>query len=95
MHRLLQQMALSESMKFDLSGLFSRKKWIPLYALGGQGLQIQLSLTPANLFSVVAARRIPRVIFNFGQISEVFQVSSKNPIMQLLNGTSLKMPIKS
>ena len=30
-----------------LSGLFSQEKWIPLFALGGQGLQIQLSLAPA------------------------------------------------
>ena len=34
-------------MKFDLSGLFSQRRWIPLYALGGQGLQIQLDLAPA------------------------------------------------
>ena len=26
-------------MKFDLSGIFSGSKWLPLYALGGQGLQ--------------------------------------------------------
>ena len=37
-------------MKFDLSGLFSNAKgsWVPLFALGGQGLQLQLSLAPAN-----------------------------------------------
>ena len=41
-------------MKFDLSGLFSQAKWIPLFALGGQGLQIQLSLAPANQAMIIS-----------------------------------------
>ena len=34
-------------MKFLMSGLFSQDKWLPLFALGGQGLQIQLHLAQA------------------------------------------------
>ena len=41
-------------MKFDLSGLFSQSKWVPLFALGGQGLQIQLSLAPANQAMIIS-----------------------------------------
>ena len=41
-------------MKFDLSGLFSQEKWIPLFALGGQGLQIQLSLAPAAQAAILS-----------------------------------------
>ena len=41
-------------MKFDLSGLFSQAKWIPLFALGGQGLQIQLSLAAANQAVIIS-----------------------------------------
>ena len=41
-------------MKFNLSGLFTQEKWIPLYALGGQGLQIQLTLAEAKKAVVVS-----------------------------------------
>ena len=41
-------------MKFDLSGLFSQHRWIPLYALGGQGLQLQLSLAPGNQAMIIS-----------------------------------------
>ena len=41
-------------MRFDLSGIFSQEKWLPLFALGGQGLQIQLSLAPANQAMIIS-----------------------------------------
>ena len=89
-------------MKFDLSGLFSQAKWIPLFALGGQGLQIQLSLAPANQAMIIShggttysqgytlsdIRLLADMCSLSGELQESFNAA-------LLNGTSLKMPIKS
>ncbi len=89
-------------MKFDLSGLFSQQKWIPLFALGGQGLQIQLSLAPANQAVIIShggttysqgyvisdTRLLSDMCSLAGELQESFNAA-------LLNGTSLKMPIKS
>ena len=89
-------------MKFDLSGLFSQAKWIPLYALGGQGLQIQLSLAPANQAMIISnagttysqgytlsdIRLLSDMCSLSGELQESYNAA-------LLNGTSLKMPIKS
>ncbi len=89
-------------MKFDLSGLFSQQKWIPLYALGGQGLQIQLSLAPANQAVILSHSGTTysqgytlsdiRLLSDFCSLSGELQESYN---AALLNGTSLKMPIKS
>jgi hypothetical protein len=89
-------------MKFDLSGLFSQQKWIPLFALGGQGLQIQLSLAPANQAMIIShggttysqgytlsdIRLLADMCSLSGELQESYNAA-------LLNGTSLKMPIKS
>ncbi len=89
-------------MKFDLSGLFSQSKWVPLYALGGQGLQIQLSLAPANQAMIIShggttysqgytlsdIRLLSDMCSLSGELQESYNAA-------LLNGTSLKMPIKS
>jgi hypothetical protein len=89
-------------MKFDLSGLFSSGKWCPLFALGGQGLQIQLSLTPANQAMIIShtgttysqgytlsdIRLLGDMCSLSGELQESYNAA-------LLNGTSLKMPIKS
>ena len=89
-------------MKFDLSGLFSQHRWIPLYALGGQGLQLQLSLAPAvqsmiisagattysQLYTLTDIRLLADMISLSGELQESYNAA-------LLNGTSLKMPIKS
>ena len=89
-------------MKFDLSGLFSQQKWIPLFALGGQGLQIQLSLTPANQAMIIShggttysqgytlsdIRLLADMCSLSGELRESYNAA-------LLNGTSLKIPINS
>jgi hypothetical protein len=89
-------------MKFDLSGLFSQQKWIPLFALGGQGLQIQLSLAPANQATIISnggttysqgytlsdIRLLADMCSLSGELQESYNAA-------FLNGTSLKMPIKS
>ena len=36
-------------MKLDMSGVFSQHRWIPLFALGGQGLRIVLTLAEKML----------------------------------------------
>ena len=41
-------------MKFDISGILSQHRYIPLFALGGQGLQIQLSLAPADQAMIIS-----------------------------------------
>ena len=88
-------------MKFDLSGLFSQAKWIPLYALGGQGLQIQLSLAAANQAVIIShsgttysqgytlsdIRLLSDMCSLSGELQESYNAA-------LLNGTSLKMTIK-
>ena len=89
-------------MRFDLSGLFAQHRWIPLFALGGQGLQIQLSLAPANQAMIISnagttysqgytlsdIRLLSDMCSLSGELQESFNAA-------LLNGTSLKMPIKS
>lgn len=89
-------------MKFDLSGLFNSGKWCPLFALGGQGLQIQLSLAPANQAMIIShggttysqgytlsdIRLLGDMCSLSGELQESYNAA-------LLNGTSLKMPIKS
>ena len=89
-------------MKFDLSVLFSQQKWTPLYALGGQGLQVQFSLAPAAQAMIVRIsgttysqgytlsdlRLLADMCSLLGELQESYNAA-------LLNGTSLKMPIKS
>jgi len=89
-------------MKFNLSGLFSQEKWIPLFALGGQGLQIQLHLAPAaqavvksnggTTYSTDYTLSDIRLLADMCSLSGDLQ-SSYNEA--LLAGTTLKMPIKS
>ena len=89
-------------MKFDLSGLFSQSKWIPLFALGGQGLQLQLSMAPSAAAMIISdggttysqsytltdIRLLASMCALNGELQESFNAA-------LLNGTSLKMPIRS
>jgi len=89
-------------MKFDLSGLFSQHRWIPLYALGGQGLQIQWTLAPAVQAMIISNAgttysqnytlsdiKLPAMMKSLsGELQESYTAA-------LLNATSLKMPIKS
>ncbi len=89
-------------LRLDLSGLFSQHRWIPLFALGGQGLQIQLSLAPAvqslivseagntysHLYTLTDIRLLADMVSLSGELQESYNAA-------LLNGTSLKMPIKS
>lgn len=89
-------------MKFDLSGLFSQAKWIPLFALGGQGLQIQLSLAPAAQAVILShASTSYSHEYNLTDIRLLASMCSLNGELQesfnaaLLNGTSLKLPIRS
>jgi len=89
-------------MKFDISGLFSQHRWLPLYALGGQGLQIQLSLAPANQAMIISHSGTTysqgytlsdiRLLADYCSLSGELQESY---VAALLNGTSLKIPIKS
>ena len=89
-------------MKFDLSGIFPKEKWIPLFALGGQGLQIQLSLAAANQAMIIShggttysqgytlshIRLLSDMCSLSGELQESYNAA-------LLNGTSLKMPMKA
>ncbi len=89
-------------MKFDLSGLLSQYRWIPLFALGGQGLQIQLDLAPAvdamiisssgttysQSYTLTDIRLLADMCSLSGELQDSYNAA-------LLNGTSLKMPIKS
>ena len=89
-------------MRFDLSGLFSQEKWVPLYALGGQGLQIQLTLAPAVESLIISdGGTTYSQGYKLSDIRLLADLCSLNSELQesynaaLLNGTSLKMPIKS
>ena len=53
-------------MKFDLSGLFNCGKFLPLFALGGLGLQIQLTLAPAAE-AMILSHTVNSVTTNFSQ----------------------------
>jgi hypothetical protein len=89
-------------MKFDLSGLMSQPKWLFLGALGGQGLQLQLTLAPANqaciihegvttyseLYTLSDIRLLVDMCSLSGELQESYNAA-------LLNGTSLKIPIKT
>ena len=89
-------------MKFDLLGLFSQSRYCPLFALGGQGLQIQLSIAPAvqsliisessttysQSFRLSDIRLLADLVSLSGELQESYNAA-------LLNGTSLKIPIKS
>ena len=89
-------------MKLNLSGLFSQHRYIPLFALGGQGLQIQLSLAPAvqscilshsgttysQSYNLTDIRLLADMVSLSGELQESYNAA-------LLNGTSLKMPIKT
>jgi len=89
-------------MKFDLSGLFSQHRWIPLFALGGQGLQIQLDLAPAvdamiishsgttysQSYTLTDIRLLADMCSLSGELQESYNAA-------LLNGTSLKLCCKS
>jgi len=88
-------------MKFDLSGLFSQPKWIPLFSLGGQGCQIQLDLAPAKnsmilsdggtnysqKFTLSDIRLLADMCSLNGELQESFNSA-------LLRGSSLKLPIR-
>jgi len=88
-------------MKFDLSGVFSQHRFLPLFSLGGQGLQIQLSLAPATSAMIISdggvtysqnyvlsdIRLLADMITLSGELQESYNAA-------LLNGTSLKMPIR-
>ncbi len=89
-------------MKFDLSGMFSQHRWIPLYALGGQGLQIQLTLAPAVQAMIISnGGTTYSQAYTLSDIKLLATMKSLSGELQesynaaLLNGTSLKMPIKS
>jgi hypothetical protein len=89
-------------MKFDLSGLLSQPKWLFLGALGGQGLQLQLTLAPANQAMIIHDGTTQfsegytlsdiRLLVDMCSLSGELQESYN---AALLNGTSLKIPIKS
>ena len=89
-------------MKLNLSGLFSQHRYIPLFALGGQGLQIQLSLAPADQSLILSDAGVTySQSYTLSDIRMLGDMISLNSELQesynaaLLNGTSLKMPIKS
>jgi hypothetical protein len=89
-------------MKFDLSGLFSQHRWIGLYALGGSGLQIQLTLAPAVQAMIISNGGVTySQSYTLSDIKLLATMKSLSGELQesynaaLLNGTSLKMPIKS
>ena len=90
-------------MKFDLSGLFSQHRWLPLFALGGQGLQIQLDLAPAAQAMIlgVANATTWSSSYTLSDIRLLSTMKSLSGELQesynaaLLNGSSLKMPIKT
>ena len=93
-------------MKFDLSGVFSSGKMLPLFSLGGLGLQISLTLAPAaeavilshtenttttNYSSDYALTDI-RLLADMVSLSGQLQEEYN---AALLNGTTLKIPIKT
>ena len=88
-------------MKFDLSGVFSQHRWLPLFSLGGQGLQLQLSLSAATTSMIISdggvtysqnytlsdIRLLGDMITLSGELQESYNAA-------LLNGTSLKLPVR-
>ena len=89
-------------MKFDLSGLLSQSKWCPLFALGGQGLQIQLTLADANQAVITADNGVNySQSYTLTDIRLLADMCSLNGELQesfnaaLLNSTSLKIPVRS
>ena len=88
-------------MKFDLSGIFSQQKWIPLFAPGGLGLQLQLSLARANQAMIIShcsntysqgSTLSDTRLLSMCSVSNALQESYN---AALLYGTSLKFLIKS
>ena len=87
--------------KFGLNGLFSQNRWIPLHALAGQGLQIQLSLAPAAQAMTISHSGTTysqsytltdRLLADMCSLSGELQESYNGA---LLSGTSLKLPMNS
>ena len=88
-------------MKFSISALFSQHRWCPLFALGGQGLSIQLQLAPAAQ-AVIASDGAT----NYSQTYALSDIKLLGDMMSLdgqlqesytsamLSGSSLKMPVK-
>ena len=89
-------------MKFDLSGVFSQSKWLPLFALGGQSCRIQLSVAPGAQSMILSDSGVTyssqftlsdiRLLADFCSLSGELQESYNSA---LLSGTALKIPIKS
>ncbi len=91
-------------MNFDISGLLGpgNKHWIPLFALGGQGLSIQLSLAPGNQAMIISdSGNTYSSVYTLTDIRLLGDMITLNDDLQssynaaLLNGTSLKMGIRS
>jgi len=90
-------------MKFDLSGLFSQHRWVPLFSLGGQGLQLQLDLAPAAQAMILGTANATTYSSSY-TLSDIRLLSTMKSLSgelqesynaALLNGSSLKMPIKT
>ena len=93
-------------MKLNLSGLFSQHRWIFLGALGGQGLQLQLTIAdPTD--SLITQTTVNTVTTNYStsftltDIKILADMCTLNDDLQasfnsaLLSGQELRMPIKT
>ena len=92
-------------MKFDLSALFSQHRWLPLFALGGMGCQISLTLAPGAESLIVADSPTAaaadysteyqiediRVLADFISLQDDLQESYN---ASLLQGSALRLPVK-
>jgi len=90
-------------MKFDLSGLFSQHRWVPLFCLGGQGLQIQLDLAPAAQAMILGLANATTYSSSY-TLSDIRLMSTMKSLSgdlqesynaALLNGQNLKLPVRT
>ena len=89
-------------MKFDVSGLLSQHRMLPLFSLGGQGFSIQLNLAPAVQAVIVSdSGTTYSTTYTLSDIRLLADMISLDSELQesynsaLLNGTSLKICCKS
>ena len=93
-------------MRFDISGLFSQHRFLPLFNLGGQGLQIQLSIAPAAASMILAdapdaVADVYSSKFHIEDIRLLADMITLNDDLQesynagLLGGSALRIPIRT